>query len=89
MTIAGYYPTPGQTRPNTFGFKDLLMERVDPTRRFRYACQRVHDNLKTGEVGYVRDDRGGFYRISKDRRSAARVSENEAPDIAKLFEGLP
>lgn len=52
---------------------------------FRNLCQRVCDNLSAGQVGYVRDFDGGIYGISRDKRSAARLAENdETPDVVAL-----
>jgi hypothetical protein len=41
--------------------------------QFKYACMRVHDNLLTGEVGYVRDTNGTFYAISHEYKTAKPI----------------
>ena len=42
--------------------------------QFKYACMRVHDNLLTGEVGYVRDTSGIIYAISHESKTAKPIA---------------
>lgn len=53
----------------------------DPKRRFRVACQRVHDNLPAGQVGYARDEQGKVYLISRESRQAKPVTNQEILDL--------
>ena len=56
---------------------------------FNDMCFRCYYNVKRGTDAFVRDETGGFFKISQERRSAARVSENDAPAVAALFEAKP
>ncbi len=44
---------------------------------FNVYAMNLCDNLKTGELGWVRDFDGGLYEISKARRSARRLAAND------------
>jgi hypothetical protein len=48
---------------------------TDKKRRFRVACQRVQDNLDTGQKGYVRDERGKYFEIIEGKRLAYPLPE--------------
>jgi hypothetical protein len=75
-----------------YGGKSVTIDYVaDKKREFKVASQRVRDNLKTGEVGYVTAPDGKRYEISTSSKMAKLVpasqetkAEEEAPPVLKL-----
>ena len=47
--------------------KDIKMQ-------FKFGCQRVNDNLITGHAGYVRDADGTIYQVSRESKTAKRMT---------------
>lgn len=78
----GKGPSPDTEEPSyhvaTYGGKDVFVHHPDPKAEFKMAAQRVRDNLKAGEKGYVTTPEGKTYEISRESRMAKPV-ENPAP----------
>jgi hypothetical protein len=58
---------------------------------FKQASQRVQDNLKAGDHGYVRTPDGTLFEISREKKSAVRVKEMRTKnqrDISMLEEQI-
>lgn len=82
-TLASYYP--GHFR-NLEWAGPKPPAKAERTQLFRRYCQAVHDNLKLGSRGYVRDFDGKLYEISKSTRGARPLNQDESAEISKLFE---
>ena len=62
-----------------------------PAGNFKEAAQRISDNLKAGEHGYVRDPSGKLFEVASDSRAAVPVDAmrtTEQRDIDKLKERI-
>ncbi len=53
--------------------KEVVIDYVDPKNEFKRACQRIQDNIKAGDKGFVITPDGLKYEISSGSRKAKLV----------------
>jgi len=67
-----------------YGGKTVVIDYVEGKNEFRVAAQRVRDNLKTGDIGYVTAPDGKRYEISTSSRKAKLVKPKPVPENRTL-----